>query len=799
MPSWNVRLLSASYDRQTITVELYGKTDDGKSVTVLYEGFKPYFYLIDPPEDVLQSFRRDPEYISEEERTLFINGTTKRTVKVTVRSPWKVPQLRDQYGRYCGYLAADIPFHHRFIYDMDLGACFKVHGRVIENGRYTTNLVILAERFEDCTPFKPHLRVFSFDIENSIKDGTLFTICYVVHEGDQTETGKISGSEREIVTGFEAAIQKHDPDVLTGYNIDGYDIPQVLSAAKRQGMFALRLGRDYGELSQVNERFWRLHGRIIADAWWNAKNQLRPKQETLNYIAKLVLGEEKDDVNRRDIDAEWKRDRDRVIKYCLKDADLALRILEKIQIIEKGMDLATVSRLPLDDIINGRTSTMIDSILIRAADRNGIGVPVTKHSTDKENIEGGYVHAINPGLYHWVCVLDFKSMYPSMIISNNICFTTLNPNGTIVNDKTGARFLDPSVKKGLIPEILERLMHERELNKKKMKESKDAQERAYYDGLQNAIKILMNSFYGVFASSFYRFTDPIIGNSITSFARDTITKVIQNLGTGGATVIYSDTDSVFVTAPEPGLENAKKFGESISTQFSKEGISLELEKIMITMFSHGKKKRYAGKVVWPKEELLVRGYETRRTDSFDLQSEALMTVFERILDNDVEGALKFAKDTVAKVQQGIGIDLKKLVISRTCKDFSFYKDPDSQTTVQVAKKLMQMGYEFIPGMKVSWIVTNGKKTPLIAEPFVEGRGFTEKPDYNYYAIRVAATISRATEVFGVDEQVLLTGKKTSSPSLFEFDGKRQYLKSHQPVSVNKQVPKKKPVNLEDFM
>lgn len=787
MPEWKVRLLSASYDRNTVTIELFGKTDTGKGITVLYEGFRPYFYLVEPPVETMERFRRDPEYLKDDEVKLFVEGKDQRCVKVTVRSPWKVPQLREDYGRNCRYLAADIPFHHRFIYDMDLGACFTAVGDEVKNVNYTTELVVKVKDFKPCEPFKPALKIFSFDIENSIKDGTIYTICYAMHDGESMAGDSLSGTEKEILSGFEKAIQKHDPDIITGYNIDGYDIPQINAAVGRQGMWGLRLGRDYGQLQSVSERFWRLHGRLIADAWWNAKNQLHPKQETLNYVAKLLLGEEKDDVNRLDIDNEWKRDQARVINYCAKDADLALRILEKIKVLEKGMDLATVSKLPLDDIVNGRTSTMIDSILIRAADRNGIGVPLTNRSTDKEEIEGGYVHTIAPGLYHWVCVLDFKSMYPSLIISKNICFTTYSPKGTIVAPKTGARFLDKSQKPGLIPRILEDLMRQREDFKGKMKGAKNDAEKAYYDGLQYAIKILMNSFYGVFASTFYRFTIPIIGASITQFARDTITTVISTLEKSGSKVIYSDTDSVFLTSPSPGFENAKKFGDSVSEQFTKEGISLDLDRVFETMFSHGKKKRYAGKAVWPAQELIIRGYEMRRTDSFDLQSESLMTVFEKILANDIDGALSYAKETVAKTLAGTEIDLKKLVISRTCREFAFYKDPDSQVNVQVARKMLAMGYEFVPGMKVSWIVTDGKKTPQKAEPYMEGREFTGIPDNKYYAGRVAATIARATEVFGLDEEALLTGRKKSSVTLMDFgeDG------SH--------AEKIKPSKLEDFM
>src|SRR5256886_4230199 len=91
---------------------------------------------------------------------------------------------------------------------------------------------------------------------------------------------------------------------------------------------------------------------------------------------------------------------------------------------------------------------MIDSILIRAADRDGVAVPMTRTGSGGKSIEGGYVHSLQPGLYEWVISLDFRAMYPSLIIENNICFTTVSPNGTIASP-TGAKFLAADVKKGL--------------------------------------------------------------------------------------------------------------------------------------------------------------------------------------------------------------------------------------------------------------------------------------------------------------------------------------------------------------
>ncbi|MEM4160884.1 MAG: DNA polymerase domain-containing protein, partial [Thermoplasmata archaeon] len=228
-------------------------------------------------------------------------------------------------------------------------------------------------------------------------------------------------------------------------------------------------------------------------------------------------------------------------------------------------------------------------------------------------------------------------------------------------------------KRGIVPDILEKLMAQREEFKKKAKKARSEEEKAYYEGLQNAVKILMNSFYGVFASSFYRFTDKNIGASITAFARENIKNVIRVLEEEGYKVIYSDTDSVFFQSPYPNLEQSIKFGETIASRFSKGGLTLEFERILEPFFSHGKKKRYVGKAVWPKEEIVVRGYETRRTDAFDWQSEALMEVFETVLNSKDEEELK--KNVIAKAKLLVEMTLRgevpveKLVISRSVREF----------------------------------------------------------------------------------------------------------------------------------
>jgi len=756
MGQWDVRLISASYKQEGdgVTVELFGKTRDKRSIVILDRRMRPYFFIVDPRDDLRNALKNDADVISVEDQRLFHKTRERDVIKVTIKYPWTVPTYRNKWKREYDILAADIPYHHRYLYDNDMGACISVVGEEVQND-YATDIAIDITSFENIDPFDPGLRILSFDIENSIAHDTIYTICSVIGEdGKIRECEPIHGNEKDIIERFSEHILKEDPDVISGYNIDNYDIKKIIERAQKNKMPDLRWGRDRGHPRAVSERFWRLRGRLIVDAWWAVKRELRPKQETLNAVSMQLLGEQKMDVDPKMMDKEWSNDPEKVMRYSTKDAELSLRILNAVGTVRKGMDLSAVSKLPLEDVLTSGSSQLIDSILIRKADRMKVGVPLTGDFNRSEQIEGGYVHTMAPGLYHWVCVLDFKSMYPSLIISKNICFTTISRDGEI-ESPNGVRYVSKERKEGILPGILDDLMKERDGIKKKMR-TVSGDEYHYLDGLQNAVKILMNSFYGVFASSFYRFTDKNIGSSITAFARATVKGIISDLEKEGIQVIYSDTDSVFVRSPHDTVDEAVEFGRSMAKRYSSDGRQLEFEKMMEPLFSHGKKKRYVGKVVWPNEELLIRGYEVRRSDSFDLQSRLLTELFERILDEKNEDAVSLVKRTVQDTMAG-RVDIADLVISRTCKDFRSYESPERMANVQAARKMIAMGYEFTPGMKVSWIVTNSSVTPQTVEPYISGTEFKGRPDHKYYAERLANMASRVTEVFGWDEKALMLG------------------------------------------
>ncbi len=767
-----IRVITSSYysENGLPILEIFGRNMKGESFVLLYKKFLPYFFAIEPTPDEERRLRAVEEMVNVEEKQLWYKGKERKAVKFTCKSPWRVPEFRKYISDMNRVLAADIPFHFRFYYDFDLGSCVKFKGNETKNEKFTVDHVVTIDSIERTTDFLPPMKILSFDIENSIKTQQLYVIGYTISfKGNYTD-GAISGEPRDILEKFIQLVRNEDPDVITGYNIDGYDLPFLAKLASKENI-SMYLGRDTNIPQRIQDQFWRIHGRVVADAWWNVKREIHPKQETLAYVSQELLGETKGDVDRLSIEQEWQKDKERVIKYCIKDAYLALKILEKIDVIEKYENMSTVSMIPLDDVWNSGNSTLIDSLVIREADRRGIAVPMNNFITQNaEKIEGGYVHSIEPGLYDMVAVMDFKSMYPNLMIKYNICFTTMSPEGEVVSPN-GTRFLSIDVKRGLIPELLEKLMKTRDGYKEMMRKEADSDKKRYLDSMQSQVKVLMNSFYGVFASSFYRFTDQNIGSSITAFAREAIKGIINDFTTNGIQVVYGDTDSIFVKTGKDTVDEALVLTNRLKDEISKKlGIVIEVERVLDPLFSHGAKKRYAGKVLFPRQDegnMVVRGYEIRRTDSFDLQSDALTEIFNHILDRDVNGALRRAKEIITDVRGG-RVEADKLVISRSVKEFEIYKEMDSLANVQAAKKLMKMGREFVPGMKVSWIVVDSKNRPQVVEPYIPNVTFSFKPDYDYYADRVAQTLSRITEVFNVDESSLKTNEIRRKSTLEDF-------------------------------
>ena len=864
-------IVSGSYQSvdgrpQRTVVELWCRARSGHSVTLLVEGLRPYMVVAQPgkPQPASQAesgldFLRGMDEIVEikpiGDKWTPIGDKPHWRVEVT--QPYVVPRLRKRIQDSWEVTSADIVFVQRLLLDCDLGPHITARGEVLwagdrapdecrdedtsdrataagriaqagGSGLYPTDMVVscsLADLVKT-EPFRTPFVSFSFDLETSIQSNRILCAAAVIdRDGERTEH-TFQGEEASIMEGLTGLIRSEDPDIITGYNIDNFDLPRM---EERADLIAGRSSVDKEALygwgrvpmlhseskqrkypSRQQNRVWRIPGRIPLDAWWQARQTLRPQRESLRYVSKLLWPEDEEmhklDIDASQMDREWAERPEEVLEYCVRDTVLPLDILDRLQSVARKEALASVSLTTVETASAGTTSQWIDSLVIRLADRSDVAVPTTiSGPRRRDQIAGGYVHEVDAGISPWVVVLDFKSMYPSIMIANNICSTTLVRDDTTydsysVSPTTQTRYLSKDERVGLVPHLLEQLMQSRDRHKAALAEARatgDEVEAFLQDQLQYAVKILMNSFYGVFASSFYRFTHPDLGASITEWARHNIRGIIAQVEEDGYEVVYSDTDSIFVRSPvdkqapikhpdegdaslgqwEAAKMETLRFGERLADRFTREGAELEFETALSAFFSHGAKKRYVGRVVWPREEMLIRGYEVRRTDSFALLTRTMTEMFEMILDGEEWAAVEMTKSVIDDVKER-RTDAADLVISRSCKgtlrrdgsvDFSkVYDNPDGLPYVRAAKERIERGLPFTPGMKVGYIVTEAKSSPMSVEPWLVDEIGEAAPKYDpdYYARRLAKSLGRITEAFGWSETELLSGSRQQS--IFDF-------------------------------
>ena len=852
------------------TVELWCRARSGHSVTLLVNGLRPYVVIALPGKPRPASEANSAlDYLRSRDWAVNVSPIGDKWTqdgikphwKVEVPQPWMItsgPNIRKILKESWEVSSADILFERRLLLDYDLGphisACGEVlwagerapievrdddtgdrtvaAGRIAEaggSGLYPTDMVVSCtlEDLAKVDPFRTPFVSFSFDLETSIQSNRILCAAAVIDRGGERSEHTFQGDEGDIMEGLTSLVHSEDPDIITGYNIDNFDLPRMEERADvlagRSKMEATTLF-GWGRVpmlqseakprrlfpSRRQNRVWDIAGRIPLDAWWQARQTLRPQRESLSYVSKLLWPEDEDkhklDIDASQMDREWAERPEEVLEYCVRDTILPLDILDRLQSVARKEALASVSLTTVETASTGTTSQWIDSLVIRLADRSDVAVPTTiSGPRRRDQIAGGYVHEVDAGISPWVVVLDFKSMYPSIMIANNICSTTLVRDDTTddsysVSPTTQTRYLSKENRVGLVPHLLEQLMQSRDRHKAALAEARAAGDEAeafLQDQLQYAVKILMNSFYGVFASSFYRFTHPDLGASITEWARHNIRGIIAQVEEDGHEVVYSDTDSIFVRSPvdkqapikrpededeslsewEEAKRDALQFGERLADRFTREGAELEFETALSAFFSHGAKKRYVGRVVWPREEMLIRGYEVRRTDSFALLTRTMTDMFEMILDGEEWAAVEMTKSVIDDVKAR-RTDVADLVISRSCKgtlrragsvDFTkVYDNPDGLPYVRAAKERIRRGLPFTPGMKVGYIVTNAKMSPMTVEPWLGDEIGEKAPKYDpdYYARRLAKSLGRITEAFGWSETELLSGSRQQS--IFDF-------------------------------
>ncbi|CRM27258.1 MULTISPECIES: DNA polymerase II [Pseudomonas] len=538
-------------------------------------------------------------------------------------------------------------------------------------GTPDANGVLCDAQMKPAPDYRPPLKLVSLDIETTAQ-GDLYSIAlegcgerqvYMLGPPNKTDAVNFKldycDTRVQLLERLNQWLAQHDPDAIIGWNVVQFDLRVLHEHAQRLNV-PLMLGRGeepmaWREHGSRNHYFAAAPGRLIIDgiealrsATWSFESF------SLENVAQTLLGEGKDistPYQRMDeINRMFAEDKPALARYNLKDCELVTRIFEKTELLKFLLERASVTGLPADR--NGGSVAAFTHLYMPLMHRQGFVAPNLGDKPPQAS-PGGFVMDSRPGLYESVLVLDYKSLYPSIIRS-----FLIDPVGLIeglkypddsasVEGFRGARF---SRTRHCLPSIVARVSEGREVAK-----------REHNAPLSQALKIIMNAFYGVLGSSGCRFFDTRLASSITLRGHQIMRQTRELVEAQGYEVIYGDTDSTFVwLGSAHSQEEASGIGralvqhvndwwhEHLQTAF---GLQSALELQYETHFTRflmptirgaeeGSKKRYAGLVVRSdgSEEMVYKGLETVRSDWSPLarrfQQELYQRIFHRLPHQD---------------------------------------------------------------------------------------------------------------------------------------------------------------------
>lgn len=428
-----------------------------------------------------------------------------------------------------------------------------------------------------------------------------------------------------MLSAWQQLVIATDPDIVTGYNTLNFDLPYLLNRARALGVktFPL-LGRIRGGMSVVKDRTFSskqvgtreskevtMDGRVQLDVLQVIQTNYKLRAYSLNAVSAHFLGEQKEDVHHSIIselqngNADTRR---RLAVYCLKDAYLPQRLIDKLMLMINNIEMARVTGVRLNDLMMRGQQIKVLTQLYRKARSVGMVIPVLKREGGGGPGGGGDVGfegatVIEPikGYYDVpIATLDFASLYPSIMMAHNLCYSTLvrredvarlPPGVQWAKSPTGDVFVTAATKKGLLPEILEELLSARKRAKKEMKDEKDPLRYAVLDGRQLALKISANSVYGFTGATVGQLPCLEISSTVTAYGREMIERTkaeverIYTVANGydhDALVVYGDTDSVMIKFGTPDLAKAMALGEEAAKKVTEvfiKPIKLEFEKV----------------------------------------------------------------------------------------------------------------------------------------------------------------------------------------------------------------------------
>ena len=749
-------------------IRLFYKTD-GKRVIDEVDDFTPYFYARcgDNPDELVGELKGLNSVSDVSVKKLVWNGMDSEVLVVSTLHPKEVPRLREEVRNLpscVGVYEADIPFARRYLIDSgltpmeDAGEADLIIASV--------DIEVFCGRGEPNPNRDPIIMISYADNKGYERVLTSKSI-----EGCQLDYLEDCGSEQAMLKRFSDLVSERQVDILTGYNSDNFDFPYIRERADKHKI-RLSLGVD-GSTVRIERRGMnngaKITGRPHVDVYPVARKVLNIPRYRLEDVYQAMFEKEKFDIKVSEIMEYWESGKPeefrKLAEYSLSDVQATLELA--LEFLPLEYELSRVIKQPLYETSRTSSGQRVELLLMRKAFDQGILVPNRPSGDDfegrnSEAFTGAFVVDPKKGIHDNIVLFDFRSLYPSIIISHNVDPDTLSCSCCQDDENkspVGHRFC--TKKNGFIPGVLKNIISARVEIKEKMNAEDDERMKRLYNVQQNALKLLANSMYGYYGFIRARWYCRECAESITAWGRDYIHKAMEHAEKAGFEVIYGDTDSVYITKTgqdrEKIVTEAKTFQDNVNRELP-EAMDLEFEGfyprgIFIT------KKRYA--LMDEQGKLTIKGLETRRRDWCETAKDTQRQVLDALLkDRDPEKASTIVKDVVANIKSG-GVPLTQLAIN-TQMTRSLGEYVNEGPHILAVRKAMKEGMDFKQGDIITYIQT---KTGSSISDRARVIDFVAEGEYdaNYYVNnQLIPAVYRILEALGYSEDELKgLGKQTT--------------------------------------
>jgi len=705
-------------------LRFFGTSRDGP-VEIIVENNKPVFFV---SEDANLNVLNVPYRIKKVDMKDFSGNIVDAVYFNTQRDLKTAEEILS--SKNIKTYEADIDPARRYLMEKSINAQMNVTGNAEKNGK----MLSFSNPKIKPANVTPDFTIASLDIETGERNNDLYSIAVYLRKKDE-ETKKIfmlsdeqqnsAGyvdyftSQKELLQKFISWFSEADPDIIIGWHVVGFDLLFLENKCK-EFVIPFDIARGNGRVTLRKRKqgnyFVDIPGRIVLDGPSSLRMSFQTFEDyKLETVAQELLGKGKTISHEQnkvtEIERLFKEDKQKLAEYNIQDTILVYEIFKKTGLIEMSVKRTQLSGMLMDRL--GMMSAALDHFLLPKIHKKKLVAPNVKDIVSTEHSAGGYVLDPKPGIYDNVVLLDFKSLYPSIIQTFKIDpYSRLMSEISPIITPGGYKF---SSTEHFLPDFINHLM------KQRAKAIKDAEKP-----LSQAIKILMNSFYGVMGSTGCRFYHPHLPSAITSTGQWLLLQSKKYLESQGYEVVYGDTDSLFIrlkSAEGDGSNNGKKLAKELNqywkSRLKKEyevtsHLELEFEKFyrkfIITPArgaETGAKKRYAGLVVNNGDENLeFVGMEFVRSDWTRLAKEFQVELYKRVLYN--KEISKWMNDFVDKIYKG-EFDEKLVYRKRLRKDVEEYvKNIPPQ--VRAAKMLNEVGNV------VHYIITKRGPVPVELNP-----------------------------------------------------------------------------------